>query len=61
MQLTDADLEAIVAEELGTAVEEGFALDVLEVQGGHDRACRGPASWSAATAASPRRPPRATG
>jgi 2-isopropylmalate synthase len=34
VQLTDADLEAIVAEELGTAVEEGFVLDVLEVQGG---------------------------
>ncbi len=34
VQLTDADLEAIVAEELGTAVEEGFTLDVLEVQGG---------------------------
>jgi 2-isopropylmalate synthase len=34
VQLTDADLEAIVAEELGTAIEEGFALDVLEVQGG---------------------------
>ena len=34
VQLTDADLEAIVAEELGTALEEGFALDVLEVQGG---------------------------
>ena len=34
MQLTDADLEAIVAEELGTALEEGFVLDVLDVQGG---------------------------
>ena len=34
VQLTDADLEAIVAEELGTSLEEGFALDVLEVQGG---------------------------
>jgi len=34
VQLTDADLEAIVAEELGTAVEEGFVLDVLDVQGG---------------------------
>jgi 2-isopropylmalate synthase len=34
VQLTDADLEAIVAEELGTALEEGFVLDVLEVQGG---------------------------
>ena len=34
VQLTDADLEAIVAEELGTAVEEGFALEVLEVRGG---------------------------
>jgi len=34
VHLTDADLEAIVAEELGTAVEEGFVLDVLDVQGG---------------------------
>ncbi len=34
VQLTDADLEAIVAEEVGTGVEEGFALDVLEVHGG---------------------------
>ncbi|MGA3214296.1 MAG: 2-isopropylmalate synthase [Acidimicrobiales bacterium] len=34
VQLTDADLEAIVAEELGTALEEGFVLDVLDVQGG---------------------------
>jgi len=34
VQLTDADLEAIVAEELGTSLEEGFVLDVLEVQGG---------------------------
>jgi 2-isopropylmalate synthase len=34
VHLTDADLEAIVAEELGTALEEGFVLDVLDVQGG---------------------------
>jgi 2-isopropylmalate synthase len=34
VQLTDADLEAIVAEEVGTAVEEGFALELLEVHGG---------------------------
>jgi 2-isopropylmalate synthase len=34
VQLTEADLEAIVAEELGTAVEAGFHLDVLEVSGG---------------------------
>ena len=34
VQLTDADLEAIVAEELGTALEEGFTLDLLDVQGG---------------------------
>jgi len=34
VQLTDADLEAIVAEEIGTALEEGFVLDVLDVQGG---------------------------
>jgi len=34
VQLTDADLEAIVAEEVGTAIEEGFVLDVLDVQGG---------------------------
>jgi 2-isopropylmalate synthase len=34
VQLTDADLEAIVAEELGTAVEAGFVLESLEVSGG---------------------------
>ncbi len=34
VQLTDADLEAIVAEEVGTAVESGFSLEVLEVHGG---------------------------
>src|SRR3954454_6557471 len=34
VQITDADLEAIVAEELGTTVEAGFALDALEVVGG---------------------------
>ncbi|HEV8064116.1 MAG TPA: 2-isopropylmalate synthase [Acidimicrobiales bacterium] len=35
VQLTDADLEAIVAEEVGTGVESGYALEVLEVQGGN--------------------------
>jgi len=34
VQLTDADLEAIVAEEVGTGVEAGFVLEVLEVRGG---------------------------
>ncbi len=34
VQITDADLEAIVAEELGTNVEQGFTLEALEVQGG---------------------------
>ena len=34
VQLTDADLEAIVAEEVGTAVEAGFALELLEVRSG---------------------------
>ncbi len=34
VQLTDADLEAIVAEEVGTALESGYSLDVLEVTGG---------------------------
>ncbi|MGH9303459.1 MAG: 2-isopropylmalate synthase [Acidimicrobiales bacterium] len=34
VQLTDADLEALVAEEVGTAVEEGFTLELLEVHGG---------------------------
>jgi 2-isopropylmalate synthase len=34
VQLTEADLEAIVAEELGTAVESGFQLEALEVSGG---------------------------
>jgi len=34
VQITDADLEAIVAEELGTSVESAFALEELEVAGG---------------------------
>src|SRR5438874_6031016 len=34
VQLTDADLEAIVAEELGTSVEHAFAMESLEVSGG---------------------------
>jgi 2-isopropylmalate synthase len=34
VQLTDADLEAIVAEEVGTAVESGYSLELLEVAGG---------------------------
>ncbi len=34
VQLTDADLEAIVAEELGTKVGDGFELESLEVRGG---------------------------
>ena len=34
VQLTEADLEAIVAEELGTSVEAGFHLEALEVSGG---------------------------
>jgi 2-isopropylmalate synthase len=34
VELTDADLEAIVAEELGTSVEDTFALESLEVVGG---------------------------
>jgi 2-isopropylmalate synthase len=34
VDLTDADLEAIVAEELGTSVESAFTLEALEVAGG---------------------------
>ncbi|MEA2828638.1 MAG: 2-isopropylmalate synthase [Actinomycetota bacterium] len=34
VELTDADLEAIVAEELGTRVASAFALESLEVVGG---------------------------
>ena len=34
VELTDADLEAIVAEELGTSVEAAFSLEALEVAGG---------------------------
>jgi 2-isopropylmalate synthase len=34
VQITDADLEAIVAEELGMHVEHAFALEALEVTGG---------------------------
>jgi 2-isopropylmalate synthase len=34
VEITDADLEAIVAEELGTSVEQAFTLEALEVAGG---------------------------
>ena len=34
VQITDADLEAIVAEELGTSVEQAFTFEELEVSGG---------------------------
>jgi len=34
VEITDADLEAIVAEELGTKVEQAFTLEALEVAGG---------------------------
>ncbi len=34
VEITDADLEAIVAEELGTSVEPAFTLEALEVAGG---------------------------
>ena len=34
VEITDADLEAIVAEELGTSVEQAYSLDALEVAGG---------------------------
>src|SRR5437868_6691674 len=34
VEITDADLEAIVAEELGTSVEHAFAFESLEVSGG---------------------------
>ena len=34
VELTDADLEAIVAEELGTSVESAFSFEELEVSGG---------------------------
>jgi 2-isopropylmalate synthase len=34
VDLTDADLEAIVAEELGTSVESAYSLEALEVAGG---------------------------
>jgi 2-isopropylmalate synthase len=34
IELTDADLEAIVAEELGTSVEDGFEMAELEFRGG---------------------------
>ncbi|HSS11822.1 MAG TPA: alpha-isopropylmalate synthase regulatory domain-containing protein, partial [Acidimicrobiales bacterium] len=34
VQITDADLEAIVAEELGTSVASAFSLETLEVAGG---------------------------
>ncbi|MEW6153735.1 MAG: 2-isopropylmalate synthase [Actinomycetota bacterium] len=34
VSITDADLEAIVAEEMGTSVEHGFSFESLEVSGG---------------------------
>lgn len=34
VEITDADLEAIVAEELGTSLEPAFTLEALEVAGG---------------------------
>src|SRR5213082_1110466 len=34
VQITEADLEAIVVEELGATMEEAFALEALEVAGG---------------------------
>jgi 2-isopropylmalate synthase len=34
VQITEADLEAIVVEELGATMEEAFALESLEVSGG---------------------------
>ncbi|MGH9276525.1 MAG: alpha-isopropylmalate synthase regulatory domain-containing protein, partial [Acidimicrobiales bacterium] len=34
VQITDADLEAIIAEELGTSVEQAFTFEDLEVSGG---------------------------
>src|SRR5713101_1108266 len=34
VEITDADLEAIVAEELGTSVTQAFTLEALEVAGG---------------------------
>ena len=34
VELTDADLEAIVAEELGTSVEQAYSFEELEVSGG---------------------------
>jgi len=34
VQITDADLEAIVAEELGSSVASAFSLETLEVAGG---------------------------
>ena len=34
VEITDADLEAIVAEELGTSVGQDFVLEALEVAGG---------------------------
>jgi 2-isopropylmalate synthase len=34
VEITDADLEAIVAEELGTSVTQAFSLEALEVAGG---------------------------
>ena len=57
VQITDADLEAIVAEELGTSVAAAFSLESLEVSGG---TVGGPApAWSCpATTARSSRPQR---
>ncbi|MCL4313706.1 MAG: 2-isopropylmalate synthase [Actinobacteria bacterium] len=38
VEITEADLEAIVAEELGASIDPGYNLDYLEVTGGTDKA-----------------------
>ena len=46
VEITDADLEAIVAEELGTTVEQAFELESLECRGRHRRRAEGARSCS---------------
>ncbi|MCL4433376.1 MAG: 2-isopropylmalate synthase [Actinobacteria bacterium] len=40
VEITEADLEAIVAEEIGMGVVEGYVLESLEVSGGTEEAAR---------------------
>ena len=59
VQLTDADLEAIVAEEIGQPLRRDSSSTCSTSRAARSE-CRVPGSWSVETVASPRRPPKAT-